>query len=111
MNVQATRLNWYKDTDDWKPFHHDAAAMKPDKARTQNMTVAVSFGAERDAAFEHAKTKTVISMPQPNGTVYTFGRDVNILWRHGIPQVHPDNYRDEGRISIICWGWMDMLDM
>ena len=64
MNVQATRLNWYRDTNEWKPFHHDAAAVKPDKARTQNMTVAVSFGAERDAAFEHAKTKTVISMPQ-----------------------------------------------
>ena len=42
---------------------------------------------ERDAAFEHAKSKTVISMPQPNGTVYTFGKDVNILWRHGILQV------------------------
>jgi len=111
MNVQATRLNWYRDTNEWKPFHHDAAAVKPDKARTQNMTVAVSFGAERDAAFEHAKTKTVISMPQPNGTVYTFGRDVNILWRHGIPQVHPDFFREEGRISIICWGKMDMFDM
>ena len=40
-----------------QPFHHDAAAMKPDKARTQNFTVAVSFGCERDAAFEHAETK------------------------------------------------------
>ena len=41
----------------------------------------------RDAAFEHADTKTVVAMPQPNGTIYTFGRDVNILWRHGILQV------------------------
>ena len=48
---------------------------------------------------------------QPNGTVYTFGRDVNILWRHGIPQVHPSDYREEGRISIICWGWIEMFDM
>ena len=61
--------------------------MKPDKARTQNFTVAVSFGCERDAAFEHAETKTVVAMPQPNGTIYTFGRDVNIIWRHGILQV------------------------
>lgn len=73
----------YRDTSEWKPFHHDAAAMKvlgkgrfspnllslnknimihrvslfkqlmaqfkfqPDKARTQNFTVAVSFGCER----------------------------------------------------------------
>ena len=44
---QATRFNWYRNTSEWKPFHHDAAAMKPDKARTQNFTVAVSFGCER----------------------------------------------------------------
>ena len=47
----------YRDSKEWKPFHHDAAAVKADKARTQNFTVAVSFGLERDAAFEHAKTK------------------------------------------------------
>ena len=80
-------MNWYRDSNEWKPFHHDAAAIKPDKVKTQNFTVAVSFGAERDAAFEHATTKTVISMPQPNGTIYTFGKDVNIIWRHGILQV------------------------
>ena len=57
---KATRLNWYRDSNEWKPFHHDAAAVKPDKAKTQNFTVAVSFGMERDAAFEHAQTKTVI---------------------------------------------------
>ena len=85
--------------------------MKADKARTQNFTVAVSFGMERDAAFEHAKTKTVISMPQPNGTVYTFGKDVNILWRHGIPQLPLEKYSDQGRISIIAWGWIKMVDL
>ena len=89
MEVKATRLNWYKDSTKWKPFHHDAAAIKPDKARTQNMTIAVSFGVERDVSFEHAATRCVISLPQPNGTAYTCGRDVNILWRHGIPQLHP----------------------
>ena len=26
-----------------KPYHHDAAAIKEDKARTQNITVGVSF--------------------------------------------------------------------
>jgi hypothetical protein len=77
-------------------------------AKTQNFTVGVSFGMERDAAFEHAQTKTVISMPQPNGTVYTFGKDVNILWRHGILQKPPEEYSDQGRISIIAWGWIPM---
>ena len=34
MDIKATRLNWYKDQSEWKPFHHDAAAVKPDKAKT-----------------------------------------------------------------------------
>ena len=34
------------------------------QARSQNFTVGVSFGAERDAAFEHAQNRCVISMPQ-----------------------------------------------
>ena len=28
MDVKATRFNWYKDSSQWKPFHHDAAAVK-----------------------------------------------------------------------------------
>ena len=111
MDIKATRFNWYRNTSEWKPFHHDAAAVKPDKAKTQNFTVGVSFGCERDAAFEHAETKTVIAMPQPNGTIYTFGRDVNIIWRHGILQVPPDQQREEGRISIIAWGWIPQTEL
>ena len=120
--------------------------------------MAVSFGMERLAAFEHAKSKTKISVTQPNGTIYTFGKDVNIIWRHGIPgrdyrhlnkyglwsneklnfncqsyiiivffleisefwksssvgnphkAVHPSKYSDQGRISIIAWGWVDQME-
>lgn len=111
MDIKATRLNWYRDTTEWKPFHHDAAAMKPDKAKTQNITVGVSFGCERDAAFEHAETKTVIAIPQPNGMVYSFGKDVNVLWRHGILQVPPEKHREAGRISIIAWGWVPQVEL
>ena len=25
------RFNWYRDSSEWKPFHHDAAAVKEDK--------------------------------------------------------------------------------
>ena len=77
-------------------------------------------------------------MPQPNGTIYTFGRDVNILWRHGIlqvshvtsvlasdwsevikchsliigcPQVPPDQQKEEGRVSIIAWGWVPQTEL
>jgi len=108
MDIKATRFNWYKDTSEWKPYHHDAAAVKPDKARTQNFTVAVSFGATRVAAFEDAKTKTTVAFPQPNGYMYCFARDTNILWRHGILQ--DSDVRKEGRISIIAWGWVDGIE-
>lgn len=107
MNIQATRLNWYKDTSQWKPFHHDAAAVKSDKAKLQNFTVAVSFGATREAAFEHATTKTVISLPQQDGHIYAFSNDTNVIWRHGILQDNP--IKNEGRISIICWGSIDNI--
>lgn len=107
MNIQATRLNWYKDTSQWKPFHHDSAYVNPEKAAVQNFTVAVSFGITRDAAFEHATTKTVISLPHGDGCVYAFTRDTNSIWRHGILQDMP--VKDMGRISVICWGWIDNL--
>lgn len=105
MKVEATRLNWYKDTSQWKPFHHDSSYVDPKKAEIQNFTVAVSFGATRDAAFEKADNKTVISFPQPDGSIYCFSKDTNIIWRHGILQDTP--VRDEGRISIILWGSID----
>jgi hypothetical protein len=105
MDIQATRFNWYTDTSHWKPFHHDAAYVKADKADIQNFTVAVSFGATRDAAFEHATTKTVISLPQEDGCVYAFAKETNGIWRHGILQDLP--IRNEGRISVIAWGAID----
>lgn len=110
MDIKATRLNWYRNSSEWKPFHHDAAAMKPDKAKTQNITVGVSFGEEREAAFQHAKSYTTISLPLPNNSIYVFNRDTNIIWRHGILQEKPEKYSDKGRISIIAWGWVNMID-
>ena len=108
MDIQATRFNWYKDTSEWKPYHHDAAAVKEDKARTQNITVGVSFGETRDVAFQHAKTRTTLSIPLKDGYVYTFGKDVNIEWRHGIPQVK--EFKDKGRLSIIAWGKVAVVE-
>lgn len=101
MTTKATRLNWYKTGNDFKPYHHDASAVKPDKARRQNITVGVNFGADRIISFEHAQSKTVVDIPLKNGDVYAFMRDVNVEWRHGVPQgkTHGE------RISIIDWGW------
>ena len=28
IKIQATRFNHYRDASDWKPYHHDAAAVK-----------------------------------------------------------------------------------
>lgn len=108
IDVKATRFNLYEDSTHWKPFHHDAAAVKKDKMHTQNTTIGVSFGLEREAAFEHAKHKNVLSIPLCNGSIYVFNKDVNIDWKHGILQMDPQNIIKEGRISIIAWGYINM---
>jgi len=108
METKATRFNLYEDSSDWKPFHHDAAAVKEHIAKIQNFTVGVSLGATRHIAFEHAKTKTTISIPLENGYAYAFSKNINIIWKHGVLQVHPDKAFTEGRISIIAWGQIDL---
>ena len=105
MDAKATRFNWYKDNQDWKPYHRDAAAIDERKAKTQNITVAVSFGATRTASFQHMDTKTRIDLPLPNGSVYVFNKQVNIDWMHGI--IQEPTIKKEGRISIILWGYCD----
>jgi hypothetical protein len=102
----STRFNWYKDTSQWKPYHKDASAIKPHIAKVQNFTLAISFGATRETSFERdTNDKTKISIPQPDGSCYAFCNKTNELWRHGILQ-EPE-VKQEGRISIICWGWVD----
>lgn len=111
VDVQSTRLNWYKDTKQWKPFHHDAAAIDPKKAKTQNITIAVSFGCTRTIALESGEqtkdTRKVISFEQQDGEIYVFTNKTNELWRHGILQ--ESEFKDEGRISIIIWGKVDNI--
>ena len=101
--------HWYRDSKEWKPYHFDAAAVKPEKAKTQNITIGISFGAEREIAFEHAKTKTTVGFPLPDGYVYGFAKLINFTWRHGIPQLAPQLQHERGRISLIIWGWNDQV--
>jgi hypothetical protein len=111
MDVKATRLNWYSSSD-YKSFHHDAAAIDANKAKTQNFTVGVSFGETRSVEFQHAKTRTTVNITLENGSTYAFSKDVNIQWRHGIPPLPKDaQSNNEGRISIIAWGWVNQLDV
>jgi hypothetical protein len=111
MDIKATRFNLFRgDSADWKPFHHDASAVNPEKAKIQNFTVGVSFGATREIAFEDAKNperyRKVISVALPNSSTYAFTRDININWKHGIPQLPPNKQKNMGRISIIAWGYL-----
>ena len=122
IDIKATRFNLFRDSTDFKPYHHDAAAIDADKAKKQNFTVGVSFGETRTASFEHAKTRTVIDVPLSSGSIYCFAKDLNVEWRHGIPQgslsgslsgslleSSPDTIKS-GRISIIAWGWVDIKE-
>lgn len=117
MDVKATRFNLYENFEQFKPMHFDAAAVDPKKALTQNITVGVSFGATRDISFEHAGNRATVSFPLINGTVYGFCKQVNIDWRHGIPQLSPSQREQfetegklKGRISIIAWGWANQTE-
>ena len=107
FETKSTRFNWYKNTNDWKPFHHDAAAIKPHIAEKQNTTIAISFGCTRSVSFQYNNNKCVVNFPLKDNSVYLFGNDVNKTWKHGIPQLPEDKYLEEGRISIILWGWME----
>ena len=159
MKIQGKRYNHYRDLTNWKPFHFDSAALnkdtgkgkgkggggggkgggRPHMCESQNMTVGVSFGEARQAAFEWAGAhgreslpehlsspaashgshrNVVLSLTVPDASTYTFGRDVNLLWRHGILAEKVPSGKDavasidveEGRISIIAWGWVDQYD-
>ena len=107
FETKSTRFNWYKNTNDWKPFHHDAAAIKPHIAEKQNTTIAISFGYTRNVSFQFNDNKCVVSFPLKDNSIYLFGNEVNKNWKHGIPQISEDKYSEEGRISIILWGWME----
>jgi len=100
----GTRFNWYRDGSDWKPFHHDLAGYSTNRAKYQNCTVGISFGASRELAFQHAKTGELIYFPQTNGMLFFFGRDVNIRWQHGLNALPAEEQGGKGRISIILWG-------
>lgn len=48
-----------------------------------------------------------IYFPQPNNSSFTFGRDVDINFKHGINALPESEQDGKGRVSIIIWGWTD----
>ena len=118
IDIKATRFNIMENLVDWKAFHYDGAAIKPDIALIQNFTIGVSFGYTRDIAFQvanHKDCRNIISFPLQSGTTYAFAKDVNIDWRHGVLPINTESDYSpsltDGRISIVAWGKIDQLDM
>lgn len=107
MEVKSTRVNLYRDGNDWKPYHHDAAAIKDNMKKVQNITVAINFGGCREVSFQNAATESTVSFPMLDGYIYSFGREVNVLWKHGILKGHPQSLP---RMSIILWGWSEQVE-
>jgi hypothetical protein len=83
-------------------------AYENDKPSIRNITVGISFGAERELSLEkhkgldRDKLDARISIPQSNNSVCTIGRDVNIRFKNGL--VQSSNDTGGGTIAIILWG-------
>ena len=101
IEIYHTRLNFYKDGSDWKPFHRDSHAYG-NKSLRDDFTMGASFGASRELAILHDKTEQQFRFPQNNGDIFAFTSKVNQLFQHGVPK---SNKIDIGpRVSIIVWG-------
>ena len=105
VEIYATRLNFYRDGTDWKPFHHDSHAYGGREQR-EDFTVGASFGAERELAFLHEPSGSQFSFPQRNGDVFAFTTEVNKRFKHGVPKSTRGGLSNGAapRFSIIAWG-------
>lgn len=102
VEVLQTRLNYYKDGNDFKPLHHDrhAYGIGKDKIK-EDFTMGASFGASRQLDIVHEESKNKFSFPQHNGDIFAFDANVNKKFLHGIPK---DFLIKEPRFSVIAWG-------
>lgn len=102
VEVLQTRLNYYKDGNDWKTMHKDRHAYgEGDNKIREDFTMGASFGTSRNLDFQHEESNLKFSFPQNNGDVFAFNADVNKKFLHGIPKVHKEI---GDRFSIIAWG-------
>lgn len=100
VEVYATRMNFYRDGTDWKPFHHDSHAYGG-RAQREDFTMGASFGGSRELIFLHEPSGNTFTFPQNNGDVFAFTSDVNKRFKHGVPKAKSNN---DPRFSIIAWG-------
>lgn len=97
VTIIETRLNYYKNGNDWKPYHHDSHAFR-DNVR-ENFTIGISLGGGRELSFLHEESGNKFSFPQNNGDVFAFDKEINKAFMHGVPK----SKSKESRISIIAW--------
>ena len=103
VEIYATRLNFYRDGTDWKPFHHDSHAYGGREQR-EDFTMGASFGAPRELAFLYEPSGSQFSFPQRNGDVFAFTTEVNKRFKHGVPKSTRGATAPQPRFSIIAWG-------
>jgi hypothetical protein len=97
-----TRLNYYRNGLDWKPYHHDSHAYQ-DRVR-EDFTIGISLGFSRELSFVHEETGNKFNFPQNNGDVFAFNKEINSKFMHGIPKISGIPPPNSDRISIIVWG-------
>jgi len=104
VEVFASRLNFYRDGSDWKPFHHDSHAFS--HGVKEDFTMGASFGSSRALAFLHEPSGSQFALPQHNGDVFAFTSEANKRFKHGVPRVKRavEANKVGCRFSIIAWG-------
>lgn len=98
LKVLQTRLNYYKDGNDFKTFHHDSHAYSD--GIKEDFTAGISLGDSRQLAFKCVTTEKKFYFDQHNGDLFAFDHTVNQKFKHGVPK----SKSKSPRISIIVWG-------
>jgi len=101
VDILASRLNYYKDGQAWKPFHQDSHAYG-DNGEKEDFTMGASFGEGRELEFLHPPSELTFAFPQNNNDIFAFDSIVNTKFQHGIPR--SKKAKSGPRISIIGWG-------
>jgi len=126
IRVAYSIVHLYATGQDWTEYHRDkfsndgnrmhaasvcllrnagesTPALSVRKPEAHDVTVGVSFGAERELRFKHLETGLEFGFPQRNGDVFAFTTPVNTAFQHCIPQKFPLSSTGP-RISVILWG-------
>lgn len=101
VDIFATRLNFYRDGSDWKPYHHDSHAYS--NGMKEDFTMGASFGFTRSLSFLHEPSGQHFEFPQQNGDIFAFDSEVNRKFKHGVPKMKTGS-KAAPRFSIIAWG-------